>query len=94
MLSSGEPVAASTRAELLATLRPGLDGLVLDAGGHRALFLPGVWCQLPDADAFVDQLLAKAGLPRRPWPRGLQAQRFTTRRWRRRLGPPPDRACP
>lgn len=86
VLSPGEPLPAGDRQELLAALRPGRDGLVLAAGGRRALFLPDVWDQLPDPDDFVDHLLDKARLPRRPWPRGLRAERFATRAWHRRIG--------
>jgi AMMECR1 domain-containing protein len=70
-------MAASTRDELLAGLRPGTDGLVLDSGYARATFLPAVWKECPTAQEFVSRLLFKAGLPPLGWPVGMKALRFT-----------------
>lgn len=62
VLSPLEPLPVTSRAELLALLRPGSDGLLLEAGPHRATFLPAVWSQLPTAERFLEQLELKAGL--------------------------------
>ena len=83
LLSPLKPLAARTREELLAGLRPHVDGLVLQAGARRALFLPVVWEQLPEPAAFVDHLLLKAGLPARSWPPTIAASRFTATRYSR-----------
>lgn len=88
VLSAPTPLAVHDRAQLLAALRPGADGLVIAAGRHRALFLPDVWDQLPDPGDFFDHLLAKAGLRPGTWPPGLRAERFTTQRWSRPAGQP------
>lgn len=77
LMSPMERIPAGTREELLRHLRPGVDGLVLSAGTHSAVFIPAVWEQLPDAQAFVDHLLAKGRFPRGRWPEGMQAERFT-----------------
>lgn len=77
LLSPPHPIPASTRSELLANLRPGVDGLIIAAGRWRAVFLPAVWRQLPDPDQFLDQLLRKAGLPTFGWPERMQAEVFT-----------------
>ena len=61
---------------LAGALEPDRDGLVLGVGRRRALFLPSVWRQLPDARAFVRHLVAKAGLETTGWPAGLEAMRF------------------
>ena len=53
-----------------------VDGLILGAGKRRALFLPSVWRQLPEARAFVRHLMAKAGLEANHWPERLEAMRF------------------
>jgi AmmeMemoRadiSam system protein B/AmmeMemoRadiSam system protein A len=66
------------RTALAATLRPGVDGVLVEAGGHRGTFLPSVWRTLGDADEFLAALLAKAGLPADPWPADLRAWRYTT----------------
>ena len=64
------------RPDLLARLRPGIDGLILEDGEHRALFLPSVWESLPEPRRFVARLLVKAGLPADHWSPGLTVSRF------------------
>jgi AmmeMemoRadiSam system protein A len=86
LLSTPHPIPASTRAELLADLRPGIDGLIIAAGRFRAVFLPVVWRQLPDPDEFLDHLLRKAGLPTFGWPDRMQAEVFTATCLARDLG--------
>jgi AmmeMemoRadiSam system protein A len=81
VLSPREPLPAATPAALLAALRPHIDGLVVEQGTHRALFLPDVWAELPEPERFVEHLLRKARLSPRPWPEGLRAWRFTTQAW-------------
>jgi AmmeMemoRadiSam system protein A len=51
-----------TEDDLVRELRPGVHGLLLVAGGHRATFLPAVWATLPHPVDFVHHLEAKAGL--------------------------------
>jgi AmmeMemoRadiSam system protein A len=75
VLGGLEPLPAATEAELLAALRPGRDGLLLDDGAHRATFLPAVWASLPEAERFVAELKRKAGL-RHGWPVGMRAWRY------------------
>ncbi|MDX8408932.1 MAG: AmmeMemoRadiSam system protein A [Mariprofundales bacterium] len=63
VLSAPQPLPTMDHAELLATLRPGIDGVIVSApDGRRATFLPQVWEQLPDGDLFLQQLKLKAGL--------------------------------
>lgn len=76
VLTAKEPLAATSRDALLAELRPGIDGLLLEDGGHRSTFLPKVWEQLPDAREFLDHLLAKAGLPASHWSPTLRVHRY------------------
>ena len=48
--------------ELLAKLRPDIDGVVLRLGGHQGLFLPQVWKLIPDKQQFFGRLAEeKAG---------------------------------
>ena len=86
VLSPLSPMTADSRHELLDQLQPSVDGLVIAAGGHRAVFLPSVWEQLPEPAEFLDRLQAKAGLPPHRWPPGLRAHRFMTQRFARRAG--------
>ena len=78
VLSPLEPLAVRSEAELLARLRPGVDGLVLRDGGHAATFLPAVWETLPTPEAFVGALLRKAGLAPGHWSPALRFARYTT----------------
>jgi AmmeMemoRadiSam system protein A len=48
--------------DLIAKLRPGVDGVVIERGWHRATFLPQVWEKLPDPREFLAHLCLKAGL--------------------------------
>ncbi len=77
VLSPLSPLPSGTREELLAALRPGIDGLVLELGSRRATFLPAVWAQLPAARDFVVHLLRKADLPADLWTPTILAQRYS-----------------
>jgi AmmeMemoRadiSam system protein A len=76
VLSEPEALDVTGEDELIAALRPGVDGLIIAAGGRRATFLPAVWETLPDRAAFVHQLERKAGM--RGWPGGAKAWRYTS----------------
>ena len=78
VLSPPEPLQFETEDELLAQLRPGMDGLILQFRSHRATFLPAVWESLPNPYVFLAQLKQKAGLPLNFWSSELQAERYTT----------------
>jgi hypothetical protein len=78
VLSTLVPLPAPGGDELAAALRPRVDGLVVEADGKRATFLPTVWDKLPAPDRFVAALLAKAELEPDPWPEGLRAWRYAT----------------
>lgn len=78
VLGPSEPVQAATPAELLAALRPGVDGVAVSAPGHQATFLPEVWAQLPTPQAFLDALWHKAGLREGSWPPGIRVSRYLT----------------
>ena len=77
VLSPVEPLAVASRPELLALLRPGVDGLVLDDDGQRATFLPAVWEQLPDPEEFLSHLERKAGLEPGRWSATALCGRYT-----------------
>ncbi|MEW6764244.1 MAG: AmmeMemoRadiSam system protein A [Pseudomonadota bacterium] len=77
ILGAPERMAVTSEAELLDRLRPGQDGLIIEAGGRRATFLPSVWQQLPGVEDFVMHLRLKAGLPPSGWLWDMQAWRYT-----------------
>jgi len=76
VLSSASTLNFSSEADLLAQLRPGVDGLILEEGHHRATFLPSVWEQLPEPQQFLQHLKQKAGLPRNYWSDSLSISRY------------------
>lgn len=76
VLSPTETLRVDSREALLAALRPGVDGLLLEEGRMRSTFLPKVWEQLPEPEQFLAQLLAKAGLPQDHWSDTLQIRRY------------------
>jgi uncharacterized protein len=76
--SPPEPIPADSEAELLARLRPGIDGLTLEDDARRATFLPSVWNDLPDPADFLQHLKRKAGWPVHYWAPTLRAYRYTT----------------
>lgn len=78
VLSPPEAVPCTSRTDLLAQLRPGIDGLILEERGQRATFLPSVWEQLPDPGEFLAHLCRKAGLPSTHWSASLAVSRYTT----------------
>jgi hypothetical protein len=76
ILGPREPIAAASEAALLAALRPGIDGLVLEEGALRSTFLPAVWDQLPAPREFLLHLKRKAGLPSNYWSDTLRFSRY------------------
>jgi AmmeMemoRadiSam system protein A len=55
------------QSDLLAKLRPSVDGVILRDGSHRATFLPQVWEQIPDKTDFLNQLCVKMGAASNAW---------------------------
>ncbi len=62
VLSAAKPMQFADEAELLAQLRPGEDGVILEHEGKRGTFLPQVWESLPDKRRFLEELRSKAGI--------------------------------
>jgi MEMO1 family protein len=78
ILSHLREVPFVSEENLLAQLRPSIDGLAIRDGDRRALFLPKVWDDLPSPPDFLAHLKQKAGLPERPLTPSAKAFRFTT----------------
>ncbi len=53
--------------DLLAKLRPKVDGVVLRVGQKQSTYLPQVWEQLPEKVDFLKNLSKKAGLAEDAW---------------------------
>lgn len=65
----GQPYAIphSPPERLVATLRPGVDGVTLTTTFGTSTFLPQVWEQLPGVEVFLSELCRKQGAPSACW---------------------------
>jgi AmmeMemoRadiSam system protein A len=68
-LTIPQPLEYADAEDLLAKLRPGVDGVVLRDGVRRATFLPQVWQTLPDKVEFLEHLCMKMGASPDLWRR-------------------------
>jgi hypothetical protein len=62
LLSAPKPIRFADEADLLEQIRAGEDGLILEAQGRRATYLPQVWETIPDKRQFLAELKRKAGI--------------------------------
>jgi AmmeMemoRadiSam system protein A len=83
VLTEPWPLAYRDSTDLIAKIRPGVDGVIIRRGLASATFLPQVWEQLPQPEIFLSNLCRKAGLPSEEWRHSLldvrtyQVQYFT-----------------
>lgn len=81
LLTPATPLLVSDEADACRQLRPGIDGVILEADWHRATFLPQVWDVLPSPQEFLAQLKQKAGLPAQGWAANYRLSRYQVRKW-------------
>ncbi len=81
VLSPLELMPARSKDDLIASLRPKVDGLLLRQGTLRGTFLPSVWESLPDPRDFLRELERKAGLGPDAWSQPIECLRYTTQEW-------------
>lgn len=67
VLSPQTPLPYEGPRDLLNKICPGIDGVVLQDGYHKATFLPQVWEKIPDPELFLAQLCMKMGTPADLW---------------------------
>jgi len=82
LLSAEERIAVACERELLAQLRPGVDGVILEYGRHRATLLPQVWQNVTDRRDFLAALKLKAGLPEDFWSEDMLLRRYVAITWK------------
>ena len=76
VLSPMLPMVNKGESALLEELKPGIDGLMLQQGRRRALFLPVVWGSLSQPRAFVNGLKRKGGWAESYWSDDIEIFRF------------------
>lgn len=67
VLTPPQPLEYHNGDDLIARLQPGVDGVILIQGTHRATFLPQVWEKIPNPQQFLELLCEKAYLPKDAW---------------------------
>ena len=77
VLTTPQPMHFESERDLLAQLRPQVDGLIIEEGYRRGTFLPAVWESLPQPEQFLAQLKLKAGLPAGYWSEQIRISRYT-----------------
>lgn len=82
LLSTPKPVRFADEADLLEQIEAGADGLIIEADGKRATFLPQVWEDLSEKRAFLDHLLRKAGLPADTRLTRCKVSRYRVAKWK------------
>jgi hypothetical protein len=70
VLTNPEKLNYSSVDELLAKLRPNIDGVIIKKGRRGATYLPQVWEDLSDKNEFLSSLCLKAGLEEGEWRKG------------------------
>jgi len=78
ILTPPELMNISSEKELLESIRPEIDGLILEEGRRRATFLPSVWDDLKQPRDFIDHLKQKAGWSPAYWSDQIRAYRYQT----------------
>lgn len=74
ILSSIERISFKDERDLLSKIYP--HGIILAERERRAVYLPVVWEQLPEREAFLNSLKEKAGLPPNYFSRSIEAYKF------------------
>jgi AmmeMemoRadiSam system protein A len=82
VLSRSEPIRVVDEAALHRELRPGVDGVIIEYGHHRATFLPQVWEALPGPREFLAELKRKAGLSADFWSASMSVSRYTVTKYK------------
>jgi len=84
ILSTPARVLFADHRDLVDQLRPGMDGLILAAEERRGTFLPQVWEQLQEPEAFLSHLKRKAGLAEDYPTARCAIWRYQVRKWTER----------
>ncbi len=69
ILTTPRPLDFDGPEDLLAKIRPAVDGVLIEKDWRRATLLPSVWDKIPDPVEFLSMLCLKAGLSGDEWRR-------------------------
>ena len=78
LLSEAESINFKDEADLMEQIVPYKDGIIIQDGNNRAVYLPSVWTQLSDKKLFMESLKQKAGLTPDHFSKTFRAYRFHT----------------
>ncbi len=67
VLTPPQPLKYTDSSNLISSLCPQVDGVIIQKGMASATFLPQVWKQLPRPEDFLTHLCRKAGLAGQSW---------------------------
>src|SRR6266513_1170319 len=87
LLSVPKPIQFADEDHLLAQIRAGEDGLILEADGRRATFLPQVWESIAEPRQFLDELMRKAGVPAHTRLARCKLSRYRVMKWKTQAPP-------
>ncbi|MFP6688626.1 MAG: AmmeMemoRadiSam system protein B [Alphaproteobacteria bacterium] len=90
VLSTPRAMTFRNEADLVVQLQPDTDGLILQDGKKRGIFLPIVWEQISEPREFLRHLKNKAGLPLDHWSDGIKVWRYTTESFGDKFAAAPD----
>lgn len=78
VLTHPQIIVVDNEQQLLDSIHPGEEGLLLSEGVHQSHLMPSDWRRFPDPATFVGELKRKAGLPQDYWSDTLHISRFDT----------------
>lgn len=82
ILSLPQKIDYKNTQDLLSKITPLKDGIILKKGFFQATYLPQVWEDLTDKNAFLSSLCLKAGLPSDEWKTGtLEVSRYSVEKF-------------
>ena len=87
VLSMPREMRFRNEADLVVQIQPDTDGLILQDGKSRGIFLPVVWEQISEPREFLRHLKQKAGLPPDHWSDGIKLWRYTTESFGAKFSP-------
>ena len=78
ILSEPKPITFKDEADLLDQIVPFKDGIIIQDGRYKAVYLPSVWEELPEKEIFLKSLKMKAGMSPNHFSATFKAFRFET----------------